>query len=167
MGLKIEEFQDLFRALLPRGKAFEGERYQRFVDGLAIELARVDERAAQLTDEFLPDSSNEILSDWMRIFGVHSRAVVLGKLAMTGGQSRQHYQDLIERTTNAEVTIREFKPLVAGSATGSMLYGAHWRFVFEISGIPATQVEAVKLLIEDSRPAHTFVVYRGEGGHYV
>ena len=120
--MKHDDYVQLLRSLLPRGLAFAGSVYQRFIDGLSVEFARVDQRAGELSHELLPDTTTELLGDWEQIFAVTGRSAILGKLSMTGGQSLDHFREMINRATGANVTIKEFEPVAAGTVAGVPLY---------------------------------------------
>ena len=165
--MKHDDYVQLLRFLLPRGLAFAGSVYQRFIDGLSVEFARVDQRAGELSHELLPDTTTELLGDWEQIFAVTGRPAILGKLSMTGGQSLDHFREMINRATGANVTIKEFEPVAAGAVAGVPLYGADWRFVWEVAGLKTSEVTAAKAIVEESRQAHVFVTYKAEDGQYV
>lgn len=136
------EYREQLKALLPPGQAFPrdpGTTLHDLLDGMSIELARLDGRASALPQEANPASSLELLSDWERVAGLPDkcsgaleetlqgrRNALLAKLTSTGGQSVGYFIDLAA-TLGYTVTIEEFRPFRAGmSVAGDALTNGPW-----------------------------------------
>lgn len=141
--------QQLF-ALLPRGAAwavnFVGGVFYRLLDGLALELARVDARAWNLLNEMDPRTTVEMLPDWERITGLpdpclggafqtmqQRRNALVSKLTAVGGQS---IAAIIAQALamGFVITITEFHEFRAGiSHAGDALTNGVWVFAWQVN----------------------------------
>ena len=174
MALKAD-YESLLVQLLPPGRAFDGPRLRRFVSSFAAELARIHERAHQLTEDEIPYEPRELLIEWERLLGIqtvqltgHGRqGLVRGRLSAVGGQSAAHYPALIKRATGADVTIATFQPTLAGFPVGSPLFGIGWRHVWEIRDVPPEHLATVAALVGPSAAAHTVVLFRAKESQHV
>lgn len=136
------EYREQLKALLPPGQAFPrdpGTTLHDLLDGMSIELARLDGRASILPQEAIPSSSLELLSDWERVVGLPDkcsgaleetlqgrRNALLAKLTSTGGQSVGYFIELAA-SLGYMVTIEEFRPFRAGmSVAGDALTNGPW-----------------------------------------
>jgi uncharacterized protein YmfQ (DUF2313 family) len=142
------EYREQLKALLPPGQAFPrdpGTTLHDLLDGMSIELARVDGRASVLPQEANPASTLELLTDWERVAGLPDkcsgvleetiqgrRNALLTKLTSTGGQSAEYFIG-IAASLGYTVTIEEFRPFRAGvSAAGDALTNGPWAFTWLI-----------------------------------
>jgi len=136
------EYREQLKALLPPGQAFPrdpGTTLHDLLDGMSIELARLDSRASVLPQEANPDTSLELLPDWERVAGLPDkcsgvleetlqgrRNALLTKLTSTGGQSPAYFIELAA-SLGYTVTIEEFRPFRAGvSVAGDFLTNGPW-----------------------------------------
>lgn len=142
------EYLEQLKTLLPPGQAFPreaGTTLHDLLDGMSIELARVDGRGEALPAEANPLSTNELLSDWERVSGLPDkcsgyleetlqgrRSALLTKLSSTGGQSPAYFIGLAE-SLGYTVTIEVFRPFRVGmSRAGDALTNGSWIFTWLI-----------------------------------
>jgi uncharacterized protein YmfQ (DUF2313 family) len=136
------EYREQLKALLPPGQAFPrdpGTTLHDLLDGMSIELSRLDGRASVLPQEANPATSLELLPDWERVAGLPDkcsgaleetlqgrRNALLTKLTSTGGQSSAYFIELAA-SLGYTVTIEEFRPFRAGvSVAGDLLTNGPW-----------------------------------------
>jgi len=136
------EYREQLKALLPPGQAFPrdpGTTLHDLLDGMSIELARLDVRASVLPQEVNPAAALELLPDWERVAGLPDkcsgvleetlqgrRNALLTKLTSTGGQSPAYFIELAA-SLGYTVTIEEFRPFRAGmSVAGDPLTNGPW-----------------------------------------
>ncbi|BFT62375.1 putative phage tail protein [Pseudomonas moorei] len=154
------DYLEQLKTLLPPGQAFPreaGTTLHKLLEGMSIELARVDGRGEALPLEANPASTNELLSDWERVAGLPDkcsgaleetlqgrRNALLAKLASTGGQSLQYFIS-IAAALGYDVTITEFRPFRVGmSKVGDSLTNGDWQFTWQVNG-PETTVLAFRV----------------------
>jgi uncharacterized protein YmfQ (DUF2313 family) len=142
------EYREQLKALLPPGQAFPrdpGTTLHDLLDGMSIELARLDGRGSILPQEVNPTSSSELLPDWERIAGLPDkcsgaleetlqgrRNVLLTKLTSTGGQSASYFIE-VAASLGYTVTIEVFRPFRVGrSHAGDPLTNGAWVFTWVI-----------------------------------
>lgn len=140
------EYREQLKALLPPGQAFPrdpGTTLHDLLDGMSIELARVDGRASALPQEANPATALELLPDWERVAGLPDkcsgvleetiqgrRNALLTKLTSTGWQSADYFIG-IAASLGYTVTIEEFRPFRAGaSVAGDALTNGPWAFTW-------------------------------------
>lgn len=150
------DYREQLKALLPPGQAFPrdpGTTLHNLLDGMAIELARVDQRGATLPVEANPATTNELLTDWERVAGLPDkcsgelegtvqgrRNALLAKLVSTGGQSIPYFIE-VAAALGFTVTITEFRPFRAGlSVAGDALTNGDWQFAWQVNGPEVTVV---------------------------
>jgi len=136
------DYLEQLKTLLPPGQAFPreaGTTLHKLLEGMAIELARVDGRGESLPFEANPASTIEMLVDWERVAGLPDkcsgvleetlqgrRNALLTKLTSTGGQSAEYFIGLAA-SLGYTVTIEEFRPFRAGmSRAGDPLTNGPW-----------------------------------------
>jgi len=151
------DYLEQLKTLLPPGQAFPreaGTTLHSLLNGMAIELARVDGRGEALPVEANPASTNELLTDWERVAGLPDKCsgvleqtlqgrknALLTKLASTGGQSPGYFIDLAA-SLGYDVTIEEFRPFRAGmSRAGDSLTNGPWAFTWLIRAPEASVTE--------------------------
>lgn len=154
------EYREQLKALLPPGQAFPrdpGTTLHDLLDGMSIELARVDGRACVLPQEANPATTMELLSDWERVAGLPDkcsgvleetlqgrRNALLTKLASTGGQSAAYFIELAA-SLGYTVTIEEFRPFRVGrSRAGDALTNGPWAFTWLVRA-PAVSVTSFRV----------------------
>ena len=142
------EYLEQLKSLLPPGQAFPrdpGTTLHDLLDGMSLELARVDGRGEALPTEANPASTNELLVDWERVAGLPDkcsgtleetlqgrRNALLAKLTSTGGQSAAYFIELAA-ALGYTVTIEVFRPFRAGgSSAGDLLTNGDWVFTWLI-----------------------------------
>lgn len=186
------EYQDALSALLPQGAAWSREvqaPLMRFLGALALELSRVDGRAAQLLAETDPASTTELLADWERVVGLPDPCVTLaqtvaerrlaleGRLTSVGGQSRAFFIGLAARL-GYSVTIDEFASSAAATAAGIPFTGSGWANTWRVNVPTAVSVtpfragagaageplrawsnEVIECQFKRYKPAHTSVLF--------
>lgn len=140
------EYREQLKSLLPPGQAFPrdpGTTLHDLLDGMSIELARIDARSEALPVEANPSTTNELLSDWERIAGLPDkcsgvleqtlqgrRKALLTKLTSTGGQSQAYFIELAA-SLGYTVTVSEYRPFRAGwSSAGDALTNGAWVFTW-------------------------------------
>lgn len=135
------DYENNLHSLLPKGPAWGKDE---LLDGAAIELARVHNRALDLIEESDPRSTSELLPDWERITGLPDPCVgddqvlqarldaLVRHLRMQGGASIQYWIDLAAQF-GIEITIDEFEPYTVMSGVGEPLTGEHYRFVWRVN----------------------------------
>lgn len=149
------EYKEQLKALLPPGQAFPrdtGTNIDSLLDGMSLELARVDGRGTRLAAEANPSAANELLADWERVAGLPDkcagtieatiqgrRNALVAKLASTGGQSPSYFIS-VAKALGYEVTIEEFRPFRAGmSSSGDALTNGDWIYAWRVRA-PAVSV---------------------------
>lgn len=142
------EYREQLKSLLPPGQAFPrdpGTTMHDLLDGMSVELARLDARSEVLPVEANPSTTNELLTDWERIAGLPDkcsgtleqtiqgrRKALLTKLTSTGGQSPSYFIELAS-SLGYTVTITEYRPFRAGrSYAGDALTNGPWAFTWLI-----------------------------------
>ena len=161
----------VLRMLFPRGRAWEGPRLSELIEGLAGTFARVHVAAATLTSSAPPDRFGDLTEDWLRVLGAEDFAFkpyperyVASRLYATGGQSAEHYRSLIARLSTSAISFHEFRPMTAGMWCGLPVYGYPWRFVVEVTGINAAEVDLVKDVLTGISPAHVLFTFSARNG---
>lgn len=149
------DYLEQLKTLLPPGQAFPrdaGTTLHDLLDGMSIELARVDARGETLPIEANPATTNELLSDWERVAGLSDKCsgaleetqqgrknALLTKLTSTGGQSAAYFIELAN-ALGYTVTIETYRPFRAGmSRAGDLLTNGDWVFTWLIRA-PETSV---------------------------
>lgn len=154
------EYREQLKALLPPGQAFPrdpGTTLHDLLDGMSIELARLDGRAGALPKEVNPSSTNELLPDWERVAGLPDkcsgvleetlqgrRNALVTKLTSTGGQSAEYFIELAA-SLGYTVAIKVFRPFRASSsAAGDPLTNGAWAFTWLVQapGVSVTEFRA-------------------------
>lgn len=154
------DYLEQLKTLLPPGQAFPreaGTTLHSLLDGMSIELARVDARGEALPLEAIPSSSSELLVDWERVAGLPDKcsgvleetlqgrkSVLLAKLSSTGGQSAAYFVELAA-SLGYVVTIEQFRPFRVGlSSVGDALTNGAWVFTWRIKA-PAVTVTSFRV----------------------
>ena len=149
------DYLEQLKMLLPPGQAFpreSGTTLHSLLDGMSIELARVDGRGEALPMEANPSTTSEMLSDWERVAGLPDKCsgvleetlqgrknALLAKLSSTGGQSAAYFIELAG-VLGYTVTIEEYRPFRVGlSRAGDALTNGDWVFTWLIRA-PETSV---------------------------
>jgi uncharacterized protein YmfQ (DUF2313 family) len=154
------DYLEQLKTLLPPGQAFPreaGTTLHALLDGMSLELARVDARGEDLPLEAIPSSSSELLVDWERVAGLPDKCsgvleetlqgrknVLMAKLSSTGGQSAPDFIELAA-SLGYVVTIEQFRPFRVGmSSVGDSLTNGDWVFTWKIKA-PAVSVTSFRV----------------------
>ena len=123
--LAASDYLNLLRNLLPLGPAWTDDPHaavSRMFEGLAQELARIDGRCWALINEADPRSTQELLADWQREFGLPDpcvlalggtqtgaqlRAALLGRINSVGGATAAYFTN-VAATLGFAIRITEF-----------------------------------------------------------
>lgn len=153
------EYKEQLKLLLPPGQAFPrepGTNIDALLDGLSIELARVDTHGTRLVPEANPLTTSELLADWERAAGLPDkcagtledtlqgrRNALVAKLSSTGGQSPAYFVG-VARALGYTISIDEFRPFRAGrSNAGDALTNGDWVFAWRVNA-PAVTIIAFR-----------------------
>lgn len=179
MGLSVTDYRRQLQQLLPQGAAWPREPeavLTALLDALAAELVRIDDYLVALVDEMLPNTTTELLSEWETITGLPGvcsdevrttpearRIDIMGKLAASGGASRDYFIQ-IAATYGVEVSIQEFHPFRAGIATaGDALWNGDWPFTWRVRVPGLSDADGSRVVLEclfnAIKPAHTIVIF--------
>lgn len=149
------QYEEQQAALLPQGLAWRrrpGGLRAQIVAGIAVELARFDNRLADLVDEADPRTTGELLADWERVAGLPDsctgaletvplrREALVARLTARGGQSRAFFIALAA-SFGRTITIEELRPWdVEHSTVDEPLYGPEAQLVWRVlvSGYAST-----------------------------
>jgi uncharacterized protein YmfQ (DUF2313 family) len=188
MARSADNYRELFKALLPPGEAFSrspGTLLDKTLGALAVEPARLDQRANVLIDEVIPSTTNELLPDWERVAGlpgdcIHElqtvqerRNALLVKLGRVGNQSPQYFID-VAAALGFPVSVVEYKDYPEEHVGDG---NEDWKHTWRIDA-PATNIkyfragvsvagerlrswgnEQLECTINRIKPAHTVLLF--------
>jgi uncharacterized protein YmfQ (DUF2313 family) len=139
------EYAAQLRALLPHGPAWEPEQVPEVdlvIQGLALELARIDLRAFDLLNEMDPAGVSELVPDWEKVMNLPDpclglnptfedrRLSVRQRLVAVGGQTPAFYVDIAVKQGYPDATVTEYRaPRMGRSRFGSAHFGT-WNVQF-------------------------------------
>ncbi|MCW5828104.1 MAG: DUF2313 domain-containing protein [Deltaproteobacteria bacterium] len=148
--MDVRHYTGLLRQLLPPGIIWEcepGSVMHRTLEGIAAELARVDGRVPDLLREMFPETSDELLLDFERVFGLpgpcitqeqtfaQRREAAWAADLADGGQSKAYLIEVAARL-GFEITIETFP---AGyedpDEIGDPEWDAEWAHVWRVHGV--------------------------------
>lgn len=124
MSLPAAAYADQLGKLLPPGRAWQrakGSRIDRLLNGIAVELGRLDKRGEDLLRESDPRTTSELLVDWERALGLPDpctgpldsvekrRTAIVARLIQGGGQSVEFFVQLAA-ALGYTITIVEHRP---------------------------------------------------------
>lgn len=139
-------YAGMLRGLMPRGPAWamaEGSRMASLLDGLAMELARIDDRAVALREEADPRTALELLPDWERVAALpdactgvpdnagERQAALHYKLTRPGAQNAAAYVEIAARV-GYQIDIEEHRPMRAGFRAGARCKSLDWTFAWTV-----------------------------------
>lgn len=151
MSEKSQFYKAQLLRLFPIGKLFDivpDGTLDKLLEGISVELARIDDRAANLLVESDPRRTSELLEDWERVCGLPGPC---GSLAVTIQERRDQIVTLLNlrgpqnKAFIAEIgqglgydieasDIEEHPPFVAGSRCGGRLTnGDEWPHAFTVT----------------------------------
>jgi uncharacterized protein YmfQ (DUF2313 family) len=150
LGFSALAYARQLRALLPPGLVWMLEANSKInlsLESMGTELARVDARAVDLTEESDPRTTDELLEDWERVLGLPSgcvlelattdagrRQAIVQALVNRGGQTLAFFIE-VALAVGAVATIKEFTGAVlrAGRArSGDRCYGTQWVHIWDL-----------------------------------
>jgi uncharacterized protein YmfQ (DUF2313 family) len=153
-----------FQALLPPGTAWTHDAdadLTQLLDGMALESARVDARAAQLMREMDPRTASELLPEWEAFAGVpgQGNAAVVGKLAARGRQDAPFFIALAA-SVGKTVTIQPTIPFVAGSRAGDPLTQGRWIFTCTFLVSSGGTDDVLEQTVRAAAPLHIRIFFQ-------
>ncbi|MFN7128952.1 MAG: YmfQ family protein [Brevundimonas sp.] len=175
------DYLDQLKALLPSGAAFTrdaGSRLNSLLAGLAEELARVDQRGADLMVQTDPRAVTELLDDWERSWGLPDGCVTASptpagrrlalhqRVASLGGQSRSYFVGL-SALLGYDVGVDQFEPTRLPFSVAKVILGEPWAFAWRVAvygpvetdGPPVYASADLECVINRLKPAHTVVSF--------
>jgi uncharacterized protein YmfQ (DUF2313 family) len=172
LSVILDRYKTLLRNLFPRGEAFRiepGSTFASFVDALANEPARIEDRVQDFLNEMDPRTTNEMVDNWERLLNIPDectpddyeptladrRTRIMQKLTTGGGQNDAFYLLLAQQlgydsSLFSITTFRDFK--VGVSKAGQSLANTHdsdgvetgWPYAFQVSA-PAEFVQRFRV----------------------
>ena len=178
----VDKYTSQLKHLLPPGRLLDlspGSVISRFLGGLAVELARVEARAADLVLETDPRSAVETLPEWERMLGLPDARVpviptgtaerqraVTQKFANRGGQNDAFFAKLCADCgyTVGGVGLHAGNGLHrVDDRIGARVYGSAWAYSMTIvltnvadDAIPQADFERV---VRHATQSHVVVVF--------
>jgi uncharacterized protein YmfQ (DUF2313 family) len=146
MGLSAGQYVGQLRSLLPPGKALDdgGEgTLTLLLQGLSVELSRVDARGDVLVSESIPSSTVEMLSDWERNAALPDnctpagqsiearQAALCARLTSNSGPSKPYLISLAA-SIGYTITIVNRRARRMRAAMGDYYGGTDWQYVWEV-----------------------------------
>ncbi|WP_222833549.1 YmfQ family protein [Pseudomonas sp. SC3(2021)] len=142
-GIKTAaQYQAQLRALLPAGPAWDPEQVpelEEVLQGVAVELARLDARAADLLNEMDPAGVSELVPDWERVMDLPDpclgatplfgdrRIAVRERLTAVGAQNATYFIEIARSQGYPNAFVTEFEvPRMGRSRFGRSCFGS-WR----------------------------------------
>lgn len=179
-------------ALLPRSAfgVFNVEAESKIsavLGAIAMELARVDQRGADLINETDPRTISETLPEWEQMLGLPDPCVpfeqstsqrvraVVAKFIARGGQSPAYFV-AVAAALGFVITITEFSAFDANSLADKACLGTAWSFAWQVNAPQASvsyfdatssaddpaawwSNEILECVMRRLKPAHTTVVF--------
>lgn len=148
MGVTAEHYMRQLQALLPIGAAWPRDadaNLTKTLQALGDEFGRVDERADALFGEIDPRSTQELLADWERVYGLPNPCVgpgqtygqriaaLVAKVLAIGDQSRAYFILQAEALGYPGATIDEFAPMSCNDDCNDAIYKEEWRFAWRLN----------------------------------
>lgn len=158
MAVTATDYLRQAQGLLPFGPAWQRDDdapLTRLLDGLSLELARLDARALNLLEEADPRITAELLADWERVAGLpdtcsliagveqntpQRQAALTGRMTTVGGQTPAYFIGLAA-TLGYTITITEFKPHDVEDGVDAAIYGIAWQFAWQVNAALNTVFE--------------------------
>lgn len=128
----IARYRDLIEGLLPKGRLWrprEQPTFKSFLESIAVEPCRVEDRIKVLLFEADPRQTDELLEEWERLLGLpdecshtgqtedERRTQLFQKYTDIGGLSKIYYEGIAADLGFPTVTVRNFVNAVVGRAT--------------------------------------------------
>lgn len=186
------DYQQQLVSLLPRGAAWQfdaGTQLSVFTEAMAVELVRVDGRAADMLKESLPHQTYEMISEWEEVAGLPDlctgtvvdlaarQKALVAKLTATGGQSIAYFLQILGGSGYQDATITEPKPMLCTDLCDEQLWDEKSVFTWiinipeavEMTGMTVQDgcqsflenygIPAIECVINRIKPSHTFVLF--------
>ena len=183
MAYDADAYLQQLKSLLPRGRAWNHSDpvLSQLLAGMAVELARVDDRIDDLIEERDTRTAVELLAEHEEDYGLTAgilttaerQAALTTKLRATGSLMKSYYVGLAA-TLSYTITIDEYRPAwagiwQAGQPCGDQNNLFYWtvNIAFTVAEAPAfvTYADLIALL-EQIKPAHTHILYQIYGPEY-
>lgn len=177
----VADYLEQLKALLPQGAAWTreaGSTLSSVLEGVAADLARVDQRGRDLMVQTDPRAVTEMLTDWERAWGLPDgcvsaspteagrRLALHQRVASLGGQSASYYVSL-SAMLGYDVGVEEFRPTRLPFPIAAPVLGRPWAFAWKLAvygpvGIEEAPVYAsadLACVVERLKPGHTVVTF--------
>ncbi len=136
MAYTLQEYKQLLKSLLPKGKALTqaaDSYFDQYMKALAEEFVRVDDRQDDLITERQVLFTSELLEEHESDYNITDpaenledrRTALYAKLIARGGQYKEYFES-IANGMGYEITIEEFQPFFAGISTAGATCGDIW-----------------------------------------
>jgi len=179
----IERYRDAAIALLPPGKAIAkrlGSNIARLFEGVAVELARIEELASIVRRNAVPSQASEMLEEWEEALGLPGSCVstpstsaseragaVVAKLRGRTSHAQSAYDSAALDLGYEDLEYERYEPFEVGaSSVGDHLYGDGWVNVVQISvpvGDQTADEELECIFTDQLRRSHGYLDIALEG----
>ena len=148
---------------MPIGRLWQGKNIKTLFKSLEDGMRRVHDEANKLLTECIPNTSNALLSDWMRICDAKSLNGVLSTLAATGGNTDAFFES-IAKQFDKDCQILKNNPqaqFMAGLASAGMSLGAQSipKFCVVFNFSVEKRIEEAENLLNKLKPAHVRFIF--------
>ena len=191
MGVVASDYYLELAALLPPGPAWDLDApsvLTKFLDAWSQELARIQARADSLATEADPRTTNEVLADYERIFGLPTDCMVgitqtleqrhnmlMAQMTGMGGQSISYFINLAA-SAGYTITITEFTASTVAMTVADAIVGGDWTATWQVNAVLNTVTNfladslvdealgswgntQLECLINRFKPAHTHALF--------
>lgn len=151
---------DIFQ-LIPKGKLWQGKNIKNLFLAIQDGLQRAKNEAALLLVECFPNTSNALLSDWMRVCNAKSLNGVLSTLAATGGNTESFFESIAKQFDSQCQILHPSNQFIAGIASAGSSLGEisipKFCVVFHFS--VTKPIKEAEELLNKLKPAHVRFIY--------
>lgn len=198
MAFSATNYLRLLQSLLPKGLIWnrqEGSTLTNLLLAMSDELARIDARSDVLLTESDPRTTNELLTDWEKEYGLpddcfapgqsvnQRKNNVFSRLITVGQQNKEYFIELAA-ALGFTVTITEFRPFwmgigAMGDGVGEVVNIFHWQINFLVVdgggfsngfgtgfNVSANDLDAMKCYLTKLKPAHTVLLFKQIGPEF-
>jgi uncharacterized protein YmfQ (DUF2313 family) len=154
MSRSALRYRRQLQSLLPKGRLWNRNEVSiltKVFSGLAQELSRIDERAENLINEKILETTNELITEHEEVFGLPEEGEELqptielrqnelkSKLIEVGQQDPMYFEDIC-KAFGYEIYIEQFRPawcgvVTAGEACGDQINLFYWKINIYIESI--------------------------------
>ena len=161
MGVVASDYYLELAALLPPGPAWDLDApsvLTKFLEAWSQELARIQARADSLVAEADPCTTNEVLADYERIFGLPTdcmtgiiqtlqqrHSALVAQMTGIGGQSISYFINLAA-SAGYTITITEFTASTVAMTVADAIVGGDWTATWQVNAV----LNAVTNFLADS-----------------